>query len=88
MQPGDDLVDLFPGTGIVGNAWAELSRAAADDVAVSSSATPSLPGVADPRSLRASSSRLERRGAVVRPRAATPSEEYSGDVAALQGRRS
>jgi hypothetical protein len=31
MQPGDDLADLFPGSGIVGRAWAELSRAAADD---------------------------------------------------------
>jgi len=25
MQPGDELVDLFPGTGIVGAAWRELS---------------------------------------------------------------
>jgi hypothetical protein len=30
--PGDDLDDLFPGTGIVGKAWANLSRAALDDV--------------------------------------------------------
>jgi hypothetical protein len=27
MQPGDELVDLFPGTGVIGRAWAELSRA-------------------------------------------------------------
>lgn len=27
MLPGDELVDLFPGTGIVGRAWAEVSRA-------------------------------------------------------------
>lgn len=26
MQPGDELHDLFPGTGAVGRAWAELSR--------------------------------------------------------------
>jgi len=26
MQAGDELVDLFPGTGIVGRSWAELSR--------------------------------------------------------------
>jgi hypothetical protein len=26
MQPGDDLVDLFPGTGIVGRCWAEISQ--------------------------------------------------------------
>lgn len=25
MQPGDELVDLFPGSGIVGRTWAELS---------------------------------------------------------------
>ena len=25
MVPGDELVDLFPGTGVVGRAWAELS---------------------------------------------------------------
>lgn len=25
MRPGDTIVDLFPGTGIVGKAWAELS---------------------------------------------------------------
>lgn len=27
LQPGDELVDLFPGTGVVGRAWAELSLA-------------------------------------------------------------
>ncbi len=26
MQPGDELVDLFPGTGVVSAAWAEVSR--------------------------------------------------------------
>jgi hypothetical protein len=26
MLPGDELADLFPGTGIVSRAWAELSR--------------------------------------------------------------
>jgi hypothetical protein len=26
MLPGDELVDLFPGTGIVSRAWAELGR--------------------------------------------------------------
>lgn len=26
MRPGDELVDLFPGTGIVSRAWLELSR--------------------------------------------------------------
>jgi len=25
MAPGDELVDLFPGTGVIGRAWAELS---------------------------------------------------------------
>lgn len=31
MLPGDELSDLFPGTGIVGRSWAELSRTAAGD---------------------------------------------------------
>lgn len=31
MQPGDELDDVFPGTGIVGRAWAELSSRAALD---------------------------------------------------------
>ena len=33
MQPGDTLVDLFPGTRIVSRAWAELSSAVRSDVA-------------------------------------------------------
>lgn len=28
LMPGDELVDVFPGTGAVGRAWAELSRRA------------------------------------------------------------
>lgn len=34
MLPGDELVDLFPGTGVVGRAWAEVGsrRAAPGDV--------------------------------------------------------
>jgi hypothetical protein len=28
MRPGDELADLFPGTGVVGRAWAELSSSA------------------------------------------------------------
>jgi len=32
MVPGDRLVDLFPGTGAVTRAWAELSSRARDDV--------------------------------------------------------
>jgi len=31
MQPGDQLEDLFPGTGVVTRAWLELSSAAAND---------------------------------------------------------
>lgn len=31
MAPGDELVDVFPGTGIVGRAWAELSSSADRD---------------------------------------------------------
>ena len=32
MIPGSELVDLFPGTGIVGRAWEELSRPVAEDL--------------------------------------------------------
>lgn len=28
MEPGDELVDLFPGTGVIGRAWREASRVA------------------------------------------------------------
>lgn len=31
LAPGDDLVDLYPGTGVVGRAWREASRAAPSD---------------------------------------------------------
>jgi hypothetical protein len=31
MRAGDELADLFPGTGVVGRAWRELSAAAAGD---------------------------------------------------------
>ena len=31
MIPGDELDDLFPGTGVVARSWATLSRRAADD---------------------------------------------------------
>jgi hypothetical protein len=31
IEPGDQIEDAFPGTGIVGRAWAELSRAAEGD---------------------------------------------------------
>jgi hypothetical protein len=40
MAPGDDFVDLFPGTGIVKRAWVELSS-------LSSSATHELSSVDD-----------------------------------------
>lgn len=33
-KPGDTLDDLFPGTGIVGSAWKNLSRAALDDASL------------------------------------------------------
>jgi hypothetical protein len=31
LVAGDELVDLFPGTGIVGRAWRELSRSSTSD---------------------------------------------------------
>lgn len=31
MQAGDELVDIFPGTGVVSRAWAEVSRGARGD---------------------------------------------------------
>lgn len=52
MQPGDELADLFPGSGIVGAAWAELGRRSApahDDVAASTSdAVAELPAATSP----------------------------------------
>jgi hypothetical protein len=56
LLPGDTLDDMFPGTGIVGRAWAFLSRpseakdaprAARADVSVEASEDTSAPGVAD-----------------------------------------
>lgn len=44
-RPGDALVDLFPGTGIVGRAWENLSRVALGDVSTTSvsDASPAAP---------------------------------------------
>lgn len=39
MQPGDELVDLFPGSGVVGRAWAELSAVGTGDASARTSAT-------------------------------------------------
>ncbi len=47
MRPGDTLVDLYPGTGIVGRAWAEVCRASAR--APSDVGSPSSPGDASPQ---------------------------------------
>jgi hypothetical protein len=44
LEPGDQLEDVFPGTGIVGRAWAELSRAAENDTPAARA-----PGDASPR---------------------------------------
>jgi hypothetical protein len=33
MMPGDELVDVFPGTGVVSAAWAEVSRRSSGDAA-------------------------------------------------------
>jgi hypothetical protein len=41
MQPGDTLADLFPGTGIIGRAWDELSRTAAGEPSPEYSRDPS-----------------------------------------------
>lgn len=35
MRPGDELLDLFPGTGIVARSWRELSRGSSSDEASS-----------------------------------------------------
>jgi hypothetical protein len=43
LLPGDDLEDMFPGTGMVGRAWRYLSSAAARGV------SPSSPGDVSPR---------------------------------------
>lgn len=36
MQPGDELVDLFPGSGVVSRSWDELSRSALEQRRVQS----------------------------------------------------
>jgi hypothetical protein len=81
MQPGDELTDLFPGSGIIGRAWGELSRAAADDgcrrTPAHDDTRPSSPGVADAGG-RQVSPVLEQRH---------PSREVLDDVAGLQERQ-
>jgi hypothetical protein len=48
MVPGDDLVDLFPGSGIVSRAWAELSsRTSATSPSPEYSCDASPPGAGD-----------------------------------------
>ena len=47
MVPGDELVDVFPGTGIVGRAWAELSSGPRGDASPTQSANASLGAVGD-----------------------------------------
>lgn len=48
MLPGDELVDVFPGTGVVSRAWRELSLTPAGDTSLRSPAThevsPRAPG--------------------------------------------
>jgi hypothetical protein len=34
LQPGDELVDLFPGTGVVGRSWREASSTAVSDASL------------------------------------------------------
>lgn len=46
-RPGDALMDLFPGTGIVGRAWENLSRAALGDVLSGAGDDASQPGLDD-----------------------------------------
>jgi hypothetical protein len=47
MQPGDELDDLFPGTGIVGRTWRELSCESAGDVSLLQQNDASAPGAGD-----------------------------------------
>lgn len=47
MLPGDTLDDWFPGSGIVGRAWAELCRAAQSDASARSLGDASGPGWSD-----------------------------------------
>lgn len=62
--PGDSLDDLFPGSGVVGRAWRELSNGSAGDVSPRAAGDGSSPGGGD---------------ASPAPRG-DPSEEYSGDT--------
>ncbi len=54
LLPGDELVDIFPGSGIVSRAWAELSRNAGADT------SPRDPGDASRRTWATHASLLER----------------------------
>ena len=47
MLPGDELVDLFPGTGVVARAWAEMCRAAPADTSASSPGDTSRAALSD-----------------------------------------
>ena len=54
MLPGDELVDLFPGSGVVSRAWAELSRSHRGDASpeYSSDVSPAPGGNASPGAAR------------------------------------
>lgn len=74
MSPGDTLDDLFPGTGVVGRAWAEASRRTSESSGDASArsvddASPGDDGVASLRSPRDAHP----------PGASDASQEYSGD---------
>jgi hypothetical protein len=74
MLPGDELVDLFPGTGVVGRAWASVG---AQPSARAADGTRHLEGPAN------TSGRRRRRAAL-----GDASREYSDDAARVSSRRS
>lgn len=47
MQPGDQLDDLYPGTGVVGRAWAAASSGAFDDASARAAGDTSPRGIGD-----------------------------------------
>ena len=77
MRTGDELHDLFPGTGIVGRSWRELCRSEQLDA---SSTTEDLGG-SGRRGRRSLAPGAGRRPSSGYPGDAEESLEYSGDVA-------
>lgn len=87
MVPGDELVDLFPGTGVVGRAWAQLSLAPRGNACRAALGDRSLEDLAD-ASPRAAQNASAAPSADRSPRyPGDASLQYSDDAAQANGAR-